>query len=71
MHRCTEKILNQLEQHTDKIIAIQNRDGCHNKKYVVSQDESNLTPVPNHLSNNPLDLERQSLEMFSDLQKVH
>ena len=70
-HRCTEKILNQLEHHTDKIIAQQNRNGYQNRKYASSTNDDEGSITSHHLSNNSPNAKLQSAEKAASLRKVN
>ena len=69
--RCTEKILNQLEHHTDKIIAQQNRNGYQNRKYGASTNGGEESITSHHLSNNTPNANIQSDEKVASLRKVN
>ena len=69
--RCTEKILNQLEHHTDKIIAQQNRNGYQNRKYVSSSNDGEESITSRHLSNNTTKAKIQSDQKVASLRKVY
>ena len=68
--RCTEKILSQLEHHTEKIIATQNRNGYHTKKYAISTNRSETSHISNHLSDDSSNVDTQSLEVCDTLKTV-
>ena len=69
--RCTEKILNQLEHHTDKIIAQQNRNGYQNRKYVSSSNDGEENITSRHLSDNTTRAKIQSDQKVASLRKVN
>ena len=69
--RCTEKILNQLEHHTDKIIAQQNRNGYQNRKFVSATNGGEESITSHHLSNNSPNAKIQSDEKVASLRKVN
>ena len=68
--RCTEKILNQLEHHTEKILAQQNKNGYQNRKYTASIDDSDENNISYHLSNGTSEATLQSDDKSSSYRKV-
>ena len=68
--RCTEKILNQLEHHTEKIIAQQNKNGYQNRKYTASINDSDENNILYHLSNGTAEATLQSDDKSASYRKV-